>query len=85
MGDSYQTITISFRLWRTTIDIIVNEIYKEIWNILQPTYMPISTKKTWKLSEIGYRKIWNFLNCVSGIDGKHIFIKGPNNGPDYFS
>lgn len=84
-GDSYQTIGFSFRVGRTTVGIIVKEVCTEMWNVLQPTYMPKPTEETWKNSEIGYREIWNFPNCVGSIDGKHISIKcPPNSGSEFF-
>lgn len=84
-GDSYQTIGFSFRVGRTTVGIIVKEVCTEIWNVLQPTYMPKPTEETWRNSEIGYKEVWNFPNCVGSIDGKHISIKcPPNSGSDFF-
>lgn len=47
--------------------------------------MPRHIDEKWKQSEMGYREIWIFLNCVSSIDGKHISIKcPPNSRSDYF-
>lgn len=84
-GDSYQTIAFSFRVGRSTVGSIVSQVCKEIWNILQPTYLPSPTEETWKQSEIGYREMWNFPNCVGSIDGKHVTIQCPgNSGSDYF-
>lgn len=64
---------------------IVKTVCTEIWNLLQPTYMPTPTEEIWRQSEVGYREIWNFPNCVGSIDGKHIAIKcPPNSGSNYF-
>lgn len=63
----------------------MKEVCKEIWNTLQPEYMPSPTEETWIQSEKGYRETWNFPNCVGSIDGKHIAIKCPkNSGSEYF-
>ncbi|CAK1591755.1 unnamed protein product [Parnassius mnemosyne] len=84
-GDSHQTIAFSFRVGRSTVGGIVKEVCTEIWNTLQPEYMPSPTEETWKQSEKGYRETWNFPNCVGSIDGKHVSIKCPkNSGSEYF-
>ncbi|CAH2097861.1 unnamed protein product [Euphydryas editha] len=84
-GDSYQTIAFSFRVGRSTVGSIISQVCKEIWNILQPVYLPSPSKETWKQSEIGYREMWNFPNCVGSIDGKHVTIQCPSNsGSNYF-
>lgn len=47
--------------------------------------MPTPSEDTWRQSEVGYREIWNFPNCVGSIDGKHVNIKCPaNSGSNYF-
>ncbi|XP_062531258.1 uncharacterized protein LOC110386017 isoform X2 [Bombyx mori] len=52
-GDSHQTIAFSFRVGRSTVGGIVKEVCKEIWNTLQPEYMPSPTEETWIQSEKG--------------------------------
>ncbi|XP_078481877.1 uncharacterized protein LOC101243083 [Ciona intestinalis] len=44
-GDTYQTIAFSFRTHKSTVSIIVPEVCKAIWEILQPQYMPRPTKR----------------------------------------
>lgn len=84
-GDSHQTIAFSFRAGRSTVSKIIKEVCKDIWNVLQPLYVPTPTDETWKRAEIGFREIWNFPNCVGSIDGKHVKIKcPPNSGSNYF-
>ncbi|XP_063625592.1 uncharacterized protein LOC134797293 [Cydia splendana] len=62
-GDSFLTISFSFRIGRSTVSIIVEEVSKAIWECLQPIYMPSPTEEIWKQSELGYREIWNFPNA----------------------
>ncbi|RVE44383.1 hypothetical protein evm_010953 [Chilo suppressalis] len=84
-GDSYQTIAFSFRVGRSTVGSIVKNVCTEIWNSLQPIYMPTPTESIWRQAETGYREIWNFPNCLGSIDGKHVAIKCPrNSGSNFF-
>ena len=39
-GDSHQTIAFSFRVGRSTVSNIVKEVCQELWNVLQPLYLP---------------------------------------------
>ncbi|XP_063216294.1 uncharacterized protein LOC134527499 [Bacillus rossius redtenbacheri] len=84
-GNSYQTIAFSFRLGRLTVSNIVRDVCREIWNVLQPIYMPPPTTQTWKEAAEGFSALWGFLNCVGSKDGKHIKLKYPNNsGSEYY-
>jgi hypothetical protein len=76
-GDSFQTISFSFRVGRSTVSKIAKEICIEIWNVLQPLYLPVPTQETWKQAEKGFGERWNFPNCVGSIDVKHVKIKCP--------
>ncbi|XP_073956440.1 uncharacterized protein [Choristoneura fumiferana] len=84
-GDSFQSLSFSFRLGGSTVSNIVKEVCKAIWETLQPEYMPAPTEDTWRQSEVGYRQIWNFPNGIGSIDGKHVNIKcPPNSGSNYY-
>ncbi|KAL0883304.1 hypothetical protein ABMA27_016715 [Loxostege sticticalis] len=85
-GNSFHTISFSFRVGRSTVAGIVEEVTRAIWNKLQPIYMPAPTLEKWKESAAGYEEIWGFPNCVGSIDGKHVRIKCPaNSGSNYFN
>lgn len=84
-GDSHQTIAFSFRVGRSTVSKIVKDVCHEIWNVLQPTYLPKPTTQTWIDSVEGFSELWGFPNCLGSIDGKHIKLKCPqNSGTSYF-
>jgi len=84
-GDSHHTIGFSFRVGRTTVSSIVKEVCVELWNVLQPLYLATPTEEVWKNSEIGFRELWNFPNCIGSIDGKHVRIKcPPKTGSSFF-
>lgn len=63
----------------TTVGIIVKEVSKAIWKVLQPLYLPFPTETIWKQSESGFKERWGFPNCIGSIDGKHVYIKSPPN------
>ncbi|KAL4122487.1 hypothetical protein QTP88_014809 [Uroleucon formosanum] len=52
-----------------------------------PLWAPLATptEEVWKNSEIGFRELWNFPNCIGSIDGKHVSIKcPPKTGSSFF-
>jgi len=84
-GDSHHTIGFSFRVGRTTVSSIVKEVCVELWYVLQPLYLDTLTEEVWKNSEIGFRELWNFPNCIGSIDEKHVRIKcPPKTGSSFF-
>jgi hypothetical protein len=47
--------------------------------------MPEPSTETWTESAQGYYKMWQLLNCIGSIDGKHVTIKCPSkSGSNYF-
>ncbi|XP_063622989.1 uncharacterized protein LOC134795084 [Cydia splendana] len=83
-GDSYKTIAFSFRVGRSTVGGIVENVCQGVWNSLQPIYIPTPTEDTWRKSESGFREIWDFPNCLGSADGKHVAIKCPKNSGSNF-
>ncbi|XP_063635183.1 uncharacterized protein LOC134805923 [Cydia splendana] len=67
-GDSYKTIAFSFRVGRSTVGGIVENVCQGVWNSLQPIYIPTPTEDTWRKSESGFREIWDFPNCLGTDD-----------------
>ena len=62
-----------FRIHKTTISQIVQEVCSAIYKVLQPDYMKLpSPPQEWKaIADEGCRR-WNFQNCFGAADGKHI-------------
>ena len=84
-GDSHQTIAFSFRGRQSTVSNIVIEVCQELWNVLQPLYLPTPTEEMWTQAVTGFRERWGFLNCLGSIDGKHVKLKCPvSSGSNYF-
>ena len=66
-------IAYSFHMGMSTVQKIVIDVLKAIWK-LQPLYMPKYTEADWVRSAKLFWERWNFPNCCSSVDGKHIVI-----------
>ena len=85
-GATFRSLAFQFRMGKSTIAAIVAETCKEIWNILQPIYMPAPTEKLCLEAAAAYGNKWNFPNCWGAIDGKHVRIKCPaKSGSMYYN
>jgi len=83
MGDSFKSVSYSYRLGRGTVCQIVRETCQVIVNTLMKEVMPEPSE--WKAIAEDFWNIWNFPNCIGAVDGKHVNIEAPaNGGPVYF-
>ena len=63
----------------------MKDVCQEIWNVLQPQYLPAPTTEMWTQAVRGFVDLWGFPNCLGSIDGKHIKLKCPaKSGSNYF-
>lgn len=85
-GDSFSTISFSYRLGETTVREIIYDTCQKIWSTLAPEVMPTPTLEQWKKIEDGFRTKWNYPNCIGAIDGKHVvFEKPPKSGSLFYN
>lgn len=85
-GDSYQTISFSFRLGHSTVQSIVLEVCEAIISNMKEETMPTPKKEDWERIANEFWEIWNFPNCIGALDGKHVVIEAPpNSGTLYFN
>lgn len=63
----------------STVSEIVLEVCLAIWKNMKAQYMPPPTKKVWENCARRFEERWGFPNCLGSIDGKHVFIKCPDN------
>ena len=77
-GETYESLMYQFRIHRTTISQIIQEVCSAIYKVLQPDYMKLpSSPQEWKaIADEGYCR-WNFPNCFGAADRKHITILNP--------
>lgn len=69
---------------KSTAKEIVQETMNVIWTVLQPTEMPIPSKKQFKKIAQRFYKIWGFPHCLGAIDGKHVAIRKPGRSGSKF-
>ena len=85
-GDSCTSLGYSYRIHKSTLSHIILDTCNAIWNVLQPEVMPVPTTEDWKRMAEEYEKFWQFPNCCSSIDGKHVLMQAPSNaGSMYFN
>lgn len=86
-GDSYHTIAYSYRVGKTSVARIIEEVADAIWDCLAPLYLEeIKDEHKWRNIAENFKTSCDFPHCVGAIDGKHVTIKAPPNcGSDYFN
>ena len=86
-GASQADLSFNFRLGRSTVCKILEEVPKIFSNCLQPIalQMPDLPEK-WENIADDFWFIWNFPLCLGAIDGKHCIIQcPPNSGSTFFN
>ena len=76
-GNSFRSLALTYRMGRSTVGGIVEEVCGTLWKSLQPIVMPEPNEEIWRASEKVFKEEWNFPHCVAAIDGKHVRIKAP--------
>ena len=84
-GDSQQTISLNYRVGRSTVCKIIEETCQALCGILQPIYLkPPASQWEWLNIAKEFESRWNFRMCVRSLDGKHIVIQAPSHGGSEF-
>ena len=63
---------------------IVKETCSAIWDSLVEKEMSPPTQERWEEIEKEFNSHWNFPNCISAVNGKHIVITAPFNSGSLF-
>ena len=86
-GETYLSLSYSYRVGHTTISRIVPEVCSVLWDKLAHIYMKMpSSEDEWLSIADNYNSKWQFPNCLGALDGKHIVMKAPfNSGTMYFN
>ena len=76
-GMAFRYQAFSYRISHNTIAGIIYDTCDAIWECLVEKHMPFPTAELLEKSAEDYGHLWNFPNCVTSIDGKHVRIKCP--------
>ncbi|XP_027233858.2 uncharacterized protein [Penaeus vannamei] len=77
-GCSIADLHYGYRLGKSTISSILQQVCVVIWERLKTMCLPVMTKEKWEEVAQGFEKHANFPNCIGAIDGKHIRLIKPN-------
>ena len=70
------SIARQFRVSESLTSEVIRETATAIWLALKGEYLPeINSEDQWKLIAKEFDNRWNFPNCLSALDGKHIVIE----------
>ena len=84
-GETYRSLSFQFRISKSAISYIVNEVCHAIEKNLASRYLKFpSTHEEWVSIASQFQQRWNFPNCIGAIDGKHIVIQPPANAGSYY-
>ena len=77
-GDSQTLIGFLFKMGRSTVNGIIEEVCTELWRVLSPDYVRRPTTATeWNEIAEEFHKVWDMPNCIGALDGKHIRMRKP--------
>jgi hypothetical protein len=72
-GSKFSQIAENFRIGKSTVPRIIEDVCDALWTVLQPLVMPELNENDWKKISKQFEEIWQFKNCVGAIDGKHVY------------
>ena len=77
--NSERDLAFSFKLDRSTINGIVEEVCNELWKALSEKYVrPPSSAEEWRTISNDFFELWNMPHCIGALDGKHVCIRKPS-------
>ena len=84
-GETYRSLSFQFRISKSAISYIVNEVCQAIIKNLGPVYLKVpSTNEEWLEIASKFEERWNYPNCIGAIDGKHIVMQPPPNAGSHY-
>ena len=77
-GKTYRSLSFQFRISRSAISYIVQEVCSAIMKRLSPLFLNTpNTEEEWLHIADTFNSRWNFSNAIGAIDGKHVTIHLP--------
>lgn len=77
-GTSFADLHYNYKLGKSTISNIVQQVCSALWRVLKPICLPSISEERWKEISNEFLKYTNFPNCLGAVDGKHIRIVQPS-------
>ena len=85
IGESQRSLSCHFRIGRSTVCQILNEVPEKIWEILSPLAVKVPEREDdWKKLAKDFWNLWGSPHCLGAIDGKHCVIVCPQNSGSVF-
>eukprot|EP00795_Rhopilema_esculentum_P010074 gene10074-18721_t len=84
-GESQASLSFNFRIGRSTVCEILDDVPEKIWSILCPISVPVpQDQNAWKKIANDFWNLWGFPLCLGAVDGKHCVVVCPNNSGSAF-
>ena len=83
-GDAQSTISLSYRISKTSLSRIIKETTDALWKVLSERGFIKASEEEWVEIADQFEKKWNFGNCIGAIDGKHVLMQAPPRSVTYF-
>ena len=86
-GESQATLSFNYRIGRSTVCEILNEVPEKIWNSLSPISVVFpGSPEEWKRISKDFWNLLCFPLCLGAINGKHCVINcPPNSGSTFYN
>ncbi|KAL4103917.1 hypothetical protein QTP88_019234 [Uroleucon formosanum] len=76
-GDSFASLSLVFKISKSSISHIIPEVCTAIIEVLQDYIQIPKTQEEWLSVGKKYEDLWNFPHCIGAIDGKHVQLQAP--------
>lgn len=84
-GETFSSLSYSFRISRHAISEIVIDTCKAIYTVMKSTFMSVpSTEQEWLTIAKRFEDLWQFPKCIGALDGKHVIVQSPHNSGSYY-
>ena len=71
-GNTKQSVAFEFKLGRSTVSSIIDEVCKELWDVLGNFVQSQSAKNDCEKISDDFLEFWNIPHCIEAIDRKHV-------------
>lgn len=72
-GETYQSLSVAYRISMPCISKIVTEVCSAICTTLKERYLKApTTENEWEVIAREFEDLWQFPHCIGALDGKHI-------------